>query len=115
MAYQYDEPIRTENGVLFRVHDHAQHSYLFKVEQRALEDLYDTSLGKKNPVEPTDRGYPSEHVFRHVEEDRPFNVVDAYNHHRELIHQAAVSLIDAKATGEPITITTDLLNKASNS
>lgn len=110
MTYRYDEPIRAEDGVLFRIHDHAQRSYLFKVEKSALEALYNVGLSKKNPLEPTDRGYPSQHVYGHVDKKRPFDVVDAYNHQREVIHQVAIALIAANVTGDPILITTEMLN-----
>lgn len=112
MTYRYDEPVRSEDGVLFRVHNHAQQSFLFKVEKSVLEQLYATRLGKRNPIDPTDRGYPSQHVFRHVDDQRPFDVVDAYNHHRELIHHAAVELIAAKASGDPIMIPLERLNQS---
>ncbi|HEX5539235.1 MAG TPA: hypothetical protein VFX01_05540 [Methylophilaceae bacterium] len=110
MTYRYDEPIRAEDGVLFRIHDHALHSYLFKVDKAALEGLYNASLGKRNPVEPTDRGYPSQHAFAHVQSQQPFDVVDAYNHHREIIHQVAIALIKAGAPGDPIIITAPMLD-----
>lgn len=110
MTYRYDEPIRAEDGVLFRLHDHVQRSQLFKVEKAALEEMYNASLGRKNPPEPTDRGYPSQHVYHHVDDNRPFDVVDAYNHHREVIHQVAVALLAANVDGDPITITSEMLN-----
>jgi hypothetical protein len=110
MAFRYDEPIRAEGGVLFRVHDHTEHSFLFKVEKPALEALYESSLSKLNPIDPADRGYPSQHVFRHVNDRKPFDAVDAYNHHRERIHQVALALLAAHANGDPITITTAMLN-----
>lgn len=111
MTYRYDEPIRAEDGVLFRVHDHTeQHSYLFKVEKTALQELYQTHLSKLNPIDPADRGYPSQHVYRHVDDQRPFDTVDAYNHHRERIHQVAVALLETQAEGDPITITPAMLN-----
>lgn len=110
MTYRYDEPIRAEDGVLFRVHDHAGQSRLFKVEQAALEALYATGLSSKNPVDPADRGYPSQHTFRHVSRNQPFDTVDAYNHHREMIHQVAVALLSAGVAGDPVMITTEMLN-----
>ncbi len=118
MTYRYDEPIRAGDGVLFRVHDHALRSFLFKVGKPALEALYEADIGLKNPVDPADRGYPSQHVFRHVDDDRPFDSVDAYNHHREIIHRAALTLIEARACradgAEPTTITREMLQASAN-
>ena len=55
MTYRYDEPIRAEDGVLFRVHDHALRSFLFKVDKPVLEALYVADIGPKNPIDPADR------------------------------------------------------------
>lgn len=113
MTYRYDEPIRAEDGVLFRMHDHAMRSFLFKVSKPALEALYEADIGHKNPVDPADRGYPSQHVFRHVDAGQPFDGVDAYNHHREIVHRAAMALIESSAcrpdAEEPTLITTQML------
>jgi hypothetical protein len=113
MTYRYDEPIRAEDDVLFRVHDHALRSFLFKVDKPVLEALYVADIGPRNPIDPADRGYPSQHLFRHVDDDRPFDSVDAYNHHRELIHRAAVTLIESRACRpmdeEPAAITRQML------
>ena len=113
MTYRYDEPIRAEDGVLFRVHDHALRSFLFKVGKPALEALYETDIGRKNPIDPADRGYPSQRPFGHVDQERPFDSVDAYNHHREIIHRVAITLIEASACKpaevEPVPITADML------
>ena len=118
MTYRYDEPIRAEDGVLFRMHDHALRSFLFKVSKPALEALYEADIGHKNPVDPADRGYPSQHVFRHVDPSQPFDSVDAYNHHREIVHRAAVKLIESRAcqpdVEEPVVITAGMLQASTD-
>ena len=109
MTFRFEEPIRTEDGVLFRVYDHEQHSYLFKVERQALEQLAAPALKPKNPVDPISRGYASEQFQKLGRATNRPDHVDIYNQHRDAIHFVAVKLICAGFSGDPCIITSEML------
>jgi hypothetical protein len=109
MTYRFEEPIRAEDGVLFRVYDHEQCSYLFKVARQALEQLAAAALKPKNPVDPTNRGYASEQFQKLGRATNRPDHVDIYNQHRDAIHQVAVGLICAGISCDPCIITSEML------
>lgn len=111
MPYQYGEPVRGEDGVLFRVNDHGEASYLFKVSRTALEHLSSIDPESKNPLDYVNRGYTAQLPHPFADADNRMDSVDIYNKYRDVIHKAAVSLLEMKAAGDPIAISGELLER----
>lgn len=112
MPYQYGEPVRSyDDGVMFRVNDHGQESYLFKVEWTALAYLSDLAPDQKNPLDVVTRGYPAHPPRRFSDADNHLDVVDVFNKYRDVIHKAAVGLIEDGVTGDPIDISMQRLEQ----
>jgi hypothetical protein len=111
MSYQYGEPVRAQDGVLFRVENHGQQSYLFKVGQPALEYLAMVSADRKNPLDPVNRGYTAQLPHSPANADGHMDTVDVFNKYRDVIHKAAVSMLTAGMQGDPIEIPVSLLER----
>ena len=105
MPYQYGEPVRAQDGgVMFRVNDHGQASFLFKVDWAALDYLSALAPDQKNPLDVVTRGYAAQPPRRFSDADNHLDVVDVFNKYRDVIHKVAVGLIEDGAKGDPIEI-----------
>lgn len=112
MPYLYGEPVRAQDGVLFRVNSHGDElSYLFKVSQPVLEYLSSIPADRKNPLEPVTRGYVAKPPHGAPNMDNHLDTVDVFNKYRDVIHKAAVSMLDSGAEGDPIEIPANLLER----
>lgn len=111
MPHQYGEPIRAEDGVLFRVENHGLGSFLFKVDYAGLERLSAIAPDEKNPLESVPQGYAAHLPQPFADADIRMDTVDVYNKYRNVIHKAAESLIDSGAQGDPVVIPADLLER----
>ena len=109
MPYLYGEPIRAQDGVLFRVDDHGRESWLFKVGQASLEYLASVPADRKNPLEPVNRGYTAQRPHASPDMDNHLDTVDVFNKYRDVIHKAADQLLSTGAQGDPIEIPATLL------
>lgn len=107
MNYNYSRPVRAQDGVFFRMTDFNKRNYLFKVTQQALRQIAGSEVAVNNPLEPVDRGYPSDKPLPEIQ-DQPSNI-DVYNEHASEIHKIAEQLIDRKSQGEPIVIDPETL------
>lgn len=111
MPYLYGEPVRAQDGVLFRVDSHGRQSYLFKVGQQALEYLARVSADRKNPLDPVNRGYTAQLPHYPANADGHLDTVDVFNKYRDVIHKAAESLLADGQQGDPIEIPASLLER----
>jgi hypothetical protein len=112
MPYQYGEPVRTQDGgVMFRVEDHGQASFLFKVEWATLSYLSALAPDQKNPLDVVTRGYAAQPPRRFSDADNHLDVVDVFNKYRNVIHKVAVGLIEDGASGDPIEISPQRLEQ----
>jgi hypothetical protein len=112
MPYQYGEPVRSQdNGVMFRVNDHGQRSYLFKVDWAALAYLSELVPDQKNPLDVVSRGYAAQLPRRFADADNHLDVVDVFNKYRDVLHKVAVALIEDGAQGDPIGISVQQLER----
>lgn len=104
MPYQYGEPVRAPDGVLFRVNDHGESSHLFKVDRAALQYLSAIPPDQKNPLDVVTRGYAASPPHRFPDADNHLDVVDVFNKYRDVIHKVAVGLLENGMEGDPIEI-----------
>lgn len=111
MPYQYGEPIRAEDGVLFRVENHGLDSFLFRVDHNALKRLSDIAPYAQDPLDSVPQGYAAHLPQQFPDSDNRMDTLDIYNKYRDVIHKAADSLITAGARGDPIVISPDLLER----
>lgn len=100
-----------DGGVLFRVNDHGEASFLFKVDWAALDHLSALAPDQKNPLDVVTRGYAAQPPRRFSDADNHLDVVDIFNKYRDVIHKAAVGLIEDGVGGDPIEISLQRLEQ----